>query len=124
MTRVCKTCKTEKAITEFGLGKTYAGGRLPHCKVCRNAYSRAWATPEKTREYHLKHTYGIADESVLGERKCGICGTTDGRLHVDHCHTTGQVRGLLCRTCNIGLGHFKDSPELLGLAAAYLNQRR
>jgi hypothetical protein len=43
-------------------------------------------------------------------------------LVIDHDHTTGEVRGLLCPTCNAGLGHFKDSPELLLKAALYLQK--
>lgn len=51
---------------------------------------------------------------------CEICGVTN-ELHIDHCHTTGRVRGLLCRSCNHGLGNFKDDPTLLNKAIAYLN---
>lgn len=54
--------------------------------------------------------------------RCGVCRTpiTIGRCHVDHCHVTGVVRGLLCATCNNGLGSFKDDPALLRAAADYL----
>mgnify|MGYP001557048711 FL=1 len=55
--------------------------------------------------------------------KCAICQTQLGegrRLHVDHCHKTGAVRALLCDKCNVGLGAFKDSPELLRSAARYI----
>jgi hypothetical protein len=56
--------------------------------------------------------------------KCAICGAEDSRgrgdLHVDHCHATGSVRGLLCTSCNNGLGRFRDSPELLRAAIEYL----
>ena len=55
---------------------------------------------------------------------CAICKTTTpggkGTFHVDHCHATGAVRGLLCMACNIGIGKLKDSPELLDAAASYL----
>lgn len=68
---------------------------------------------------------GIAEyEQMLHEQngKCAICGQEDEHfnLAVDHCHSKGQVRGLLCSQCNRGLGLFKDSPDLLAKAAEYL----
>ncbi len=57
---------------------------------------------------------------------CSICGTyqsSDKRnLDVDHCHTTGKVRGLLCHNCNVGIGHFSDDIDLLLSAVSYLKQ--
>ena len=53
---------------------------------------------------------------------CAICGNKDNnkKLAVDHCHTTGVIRGLLCSACNTSLGKFKDSVELLQNAIQYL----
>lgn len=59
---------------------------------------------------------------------CAICGVVPSEqkakyrsfLHVDHCHVTGRVRGLLCGEHNLLLGRFNDNPALLRLAAAYL----
>lgn len=51
---------------------------------------------------------------------CKICGTPALRLHVDHCHDSNRIRGLLCKQCNLGLGHFRDRPEILRAAASYL----
>lgn len=50
---------------------------------------------------------------------CQLCGKAS-RLFVDHCHATGNVRGLLCTTCNTGLGVFKDDPIRIMAAAEYL----
>lgn len=60
------------------------------------------------------------------EGRCAICGGTESRkgkrhaFQVDHNHSTGVVRGLLCFECNVGLGKFKDSPVMLNRAAEYL----
>lgn len=75
--------------------------------------------------------YGITVDyynSMLAKQGggCALCGCKDSgcskkdRLHVDHCHTTGKVRGLLCTNCNQGLGKFKDNPDRLRKAAEYL----
>lgn len=98
---------------------------------------RAWehryrlSNRERVREYYLKQ-YGItrADfDALLASQGsvCGICGqnwsgTTTKDWHVDHCHETGYVRGVLCHHCNIALGHFDDRPELLERAASYLRK--
>jgi hypothetical protein len=59
--------------------------------------------------------------------KCAICRTdkwpgNGNRPHVDHCHATGKVRGILCTSCNNGLGRFKDRVDLLEAAIAYLKR--
>lgn len=58
---------------------------------------------------------------------CALCKlpfTSENKPHIDHCHSEGHVRGLLCRNCNFGLGMFKDSPEALINAATYIKSRR
>lgn len=54
---------------------------------------------------------------------CAICGVKpqDKRLAVDHCHQSGEIRGLLCSNCNLGIGLLQDNPMLLTKAADYLN---
>ena len=61
-------------------------------------------------------------ERLLAQQdsKCGICSRELAPPHIDHDHKTGKLRGLLCFNCNVGLGHFQDSPELLAKAMAYL----
>ena len=59
--------------------------------------------------------------------RCAICGVPEyelpSRLYIDHDHETGKVRGLLCPSCNTGLGHLKDDPEVLLRACIYLLTR-
>lgn len=89
-------------------------------------------TPEKRKEYKLKANYGITLNDYneilrLQHGVCAICASaTPGRagsyLHVDHCHITKKVRGLLCDNCNKGLGHFRDTTSLLNAAIKYLEK--
>jgi len=83
----------------------------------------------------LKSKYGmtVADyDRMLSDQEggCAICGDDGqagrwaGLLHVDHCHSTGAVRGLLCESCNLALGKFKDDPRLLRRAAEYIQSHQ
>ena len=81
--------------------------------------------------YQLKRRYGItfADYYRMLEEQgggCAICGyrPKKRRLSVDHDHETGQIRGLLCVSCNRGLPWFSESPELLDRAAEYLRKSK
>lgn len=86
------------------------------------------------RAWRFKKRYGItlADyERLLQSQqgRCAICGGPprggDGhRFHVDHCHETGTVRGLLCNPCNRGVGLFADSLERISAAIAYMEAAR
>jgi DNA anti-recombination protein RmuC len=80
-------------------------------------------------ENHLKRVFGITLKQYRQMFKdqdgcCAICGISHNKLkvklHVDHDHTTGKIRGLLCSICNISLGGFRDSPEILQKAIEYL----
>jgi len=77
--------------------------------------------------------YGLTVERykamlVEQDNKCAICGALfseeDSNWYIDHCHTTGKVRGLLCLRCNLGLGWFSDDLNSLANAIQYLNANR
>ena len=86
-------------------------------------------------KHHYKKYYGITYEEYVDifnkqEGKCAICDVTMdllGKVYnekacMDHCHTTGKIREVLCNRCNWGLGKFMDSPDLLRKAASYLEK--
>lgn len=89
-----------------------------------NQHSTNYAKRHPTRIRARK--YGLTEEqfhSLLKSQSglCKICKTpTDKTLHIDHCHTTGRVRGLLCFRCNNLLGSAKDNPDILQAAIQYL----
>lgn len=103
-----------------------------------NAQKKVWRKNnlDKHNATRRKCTYGISDVEFKGlftsqNGKCAICDfvfpgmqTGDRNLspHVDHCHETGKIRGLLCNSCNTGLGRFKDSTDLLQKATSYLQK--
>ena len=102
----------------------------------RDFYKNDPVQKAKRKKYHRKkrlmENFGITVEeydNMLASQggKCAICGTdkpySNGRIKnflVDHCHETGQIRGLLCHNCNVGLGNFKDDSRILFKALTYL----
>lgn len=71
---------------------------------------------EATKRNHRKARYGFEGEVPS---TCDVCGS-DGTICIDHCHTTGVIRGFLCTSCNVTLGHMKDDPERLLALVEYL----
>jgi len=127
--KTCKTCKISKSLEEFHKQPTSRDGRNTSCKVCQHirvALDRK--NPDKRelfRQYQrrsgMKSRYGITPEIYADlvkkqKNKCLICGNEpikggthqNGILHIDHCHSSGKVRGLLCHLCNRGLGLFRE----------------
>lgn len=118
-----------------------------HCKECVKAYQKGYrrAYPDKiiaiSRKYEAKFKARIADsklrskygitlvqkESMFASQRgrCAACPfvfESVSSAHVDHCHITGKVRGLLCSSCNLIAGKAKDSPAILRFIADYLEQ--
>lgn len=145
----CTQCGIEKPQSEFYKSAKSKNGLSSICKSCQKIKSseyyirnkaqiiqktKKWAesNAEKrkfiARKSHLNKTFNLTEQQVQ-ELKisqnggCAICKTPllEGyKTHIDHCHTTGKIRGLLCNSCNRGLGFFKDSIPNLKQAIEYL----
>ena len=113
-TQVCRRCNQPRPVSSFHSRKLY-------CGRCDNLRSR----------------YGVTYREVkaLWEQQNGACALCETPLeiehprrnqadavHVDHCHTTNDIRGLLCRHCNLLLGHAKDRVVVLQAAIRYLRK--
>ena len=134
--RKCRTCGEEKnLLADFYLSRkdpTLVSSYAYECKVCTRERVTRTQDPRQKRKQALKRMYGISSEDfdkLLTEQNhcCAICGTSEpgGRydtFNVDHCHETGKVRGLLCKSCNIALGEFKDDIDMLKKAVVYLEK--
>ena len=127
----CKACHDARQLsyskTERGkevARKAYArwrGENLEYARQLSREGNRKARTedPRRFKSYELKAAYGITIEqydALLAKQgnACAICAAPEPRgmgvFHVDHCHNSLRVRGLLCTECNMGLGKFKDSP--------------
>lgn len=144
----CYGCREIKFRSDFGVHEGRPDGLQALCRVCmpkavksarhkNPTYSRkssrdwAAANPEWAHDNKLRSRLGVPRgtyEKLFTEQegKCAICGTTEpgnGKLshfHLDHCHATQKVRGLLCVHCNRLLGGAKDTPRILQAAIHYL----
>lgn len=138
--RICPCCNISLPLNFF---RTNARTKKypDYCLKCRDRQrkidtGKIWHTENKDRlaAYYRKKNYGLECEEFedlvqAQHGKCAICGRlyepdaakrASMRMTVDHGHTTGKVRGLLCGSCNAGLGGFSDNPQLLQNAIAYL----
>lgn len=136
--RICNNCNIEQSIDQFGpyklRGKVVRRGK---CNKCRREESRKRYAEnphiqermkKNARDHRIRKVYGLESEDVEQmisnqDNKCAICKVEFSKLpNIDHCHTTGKVRGILCWQCNTGLGQFKDDPIRLRNAAKYLEE--
>ena len=139
--KFCSRCDTYKHFVEFPRG-TNRGGTEAYCLVCRPVYKREYyqrkgkaeRTRLRERRDNLKRKYGLTEDEYLAmfqaqDGKCACCrckeNTIDHRtehprkLAVDHCHTTGKIRALLCNACNMSLGLLEESPERMRALLLY-----
>jgi hypothetical protein len=120
MLKTCTKCKIEKPsdLKYFRKNKNVKSGLDSWCRDCANEYRN------NLRKLHPPKEWGIPESEIerfieaKASEECIICGLP--AEVVDHDHITKRIRGSLCQRCNMGLGHFRDDPELLELAAMYL----
>lgn len=138
----CSQCRRILPFDAFYKSERHRNGRKGPCIECSkaNARAREAATYRSRRQeidrlrlpvrraFYRSQTlrrYGLTlrDYQLMLENQsggCGICGARSHRLVVDHCHATGRVRGLLCQTCNKGLGALGDTVEAIRGVLSYL----
>lgn len=128
----CTKCGVEKPLSEFNNDKRRKDGKYGKCRPCHISVSREWQNknPEKVKNAKWLRQFGVSFDFVEGLKKqqnykCAICFSVLGsetKAHIDHCHTTGKVRGILCQKCNQAIGLLMDSVDNLKSAQAYLEK--
>lgn len=127
----CWACGETKPLDDFGANRSKSDGRSTECRSCvrRLSAERYRRNPEKYRADELRRRYGITPDEyddILADQggACACCGASDaghhGTFHVDHEHSTGKVRGLLCSNCNTGIGKLGDDLPGVLRAVNYL----
>lgn len=114
----CTKCKESKPSNSeyFPLHNKKKNGLDSWCRNCRNSYRNGI----RRGVYRSMICDEVLEDIIKTTKTCVICGNDGPKLSVDHCHKTNKIRGILCMNCNIGLGKFKDDPELLEFARIYL----
>jgi hypothetical protein len=149
----CTRCQTTRSTEEFRKQPQNTDQLQSWCKFCQNASKEEWrkknmkranaharelyrSNPDRAKGRLLQQKFfkGLSWKEAIEKYKmilaeqagvCAICkGTSARALHVDHCHKTGIIRGLLCHSCNLSLGRMGDSPERLRAAATYLERSK
>jgi hypothetical protein len=153
-TKVCRACGLERPISAFGKAATNRDGLNTRCKDCINRRERLPENRDARREYHRNYQrerrrnnpdvrirlanqdaarkYGISEDEVRELRSCTHCQCCGvefkddpNHRHIDHCHESGDVRGIICRTCNHTIqGTHAECMYRLKLCLHYLERHR
>ncbi|MBY4212909.1 endonuclease VII domain-containing protein [Rhodococcus fascians] len=138
--RSCRRCGVSKRLEDFPFRDRLRGTRRNECRACTKtiAAARNLTNVEARAERMRKRNYGLefgqyAQMLEAQNNLCAICGQPEKskhfngkarRLFVDHDHSSGAVRALLCMTCNLGIGNFFDNSELMQRASKYIETHR
>jgi hypothetical protein len=120
----CRSCGVEKPLSEFHTRRDN-GKHRNDCIQCQRDKKNAV-------QYKQLYNISLSDYDKLYELQGGVCAmcflpqvdSRKTRLCVDHCHTTGVVRGLLCTNCNVAIGLLKDDERLLQRGIEYLRSTK
>lgn len=138
--KLCSGCKKKKVLSEFWKDKNITSGYCSQCKECSKRKQKIWMNKNKDKDSQIqrrrqksykrqgiKITLEEYDEKFgIQNGRCAICGRHQSeikrRLDVDHNHKTGQVRGLLCRMCNLIIEIVENNKYKIPLAKNYLKK--
>ena len=142
-TKTCHGCRKSKELESFSFYNKKLNKRRTSCRECEairyqkykkqegDRLRKSWRDASKkyhspeTRRHRTLKKYGIdqSDYELMYDTQNGCCAICKLKiaLVIDHCHSSGQVRGLLCNGCNLGLGYFKDNIVNLEQAKIYID---
>ena len=133
--RYCKDCsleaRSEEDLDLFRIDYTMKFNRANLCKKCDYVRKERGRSKENRLDWYYNRNYNISYQEVKEmieeqNHRCKICDNLEGttkltKFVVDHCHTSGEVRGILCGKCNTAIGHLGDDVAILARAITYLS---
>ena len=126
--RFCTGCLKDKPVEEYYKRTRDGKPRLGRCKDCEKAKIQEWRkkNPEAHKRIYTrsryKSVYGLNIDEVPKVGFCPICTKEGIRLVVDHCHTSGKVRGFICYNCNTLLGHIENKGKMKNIERYLKNE--
>lgn len=139
--KICRICKLEKPLEDFHKARTTKDRLMTRCRMCDHSAKQEYKTANYERiriverNSYLIRTYGITlkeyqETNAVQNSTCAICSKPEtavylGKLRslsVDHNHTTGKVRGLLCQKCNTALGMLDENKNSIDNLISYLKR--
>lgn len=140
----CKICVRENRVNVYYRNQEENIRKAGEWKKANRTYCNEWERKNRHKDIELTRDKEASRKKGLNlekyylmrdsqENKCLICkrherrknrASITARLCIDHCHTTGKIRGLLCHDCNTGIGKFEDNIELLQSAIDYLKKHQ
>lgn len=131
----CKACDASRHVSYVAANRDKVNAKRRQsqaapevrARLAQRQREKRRQDPERFRDHDRKKLYGISRaewERLLQEQggRCAVC-FREAPLAVDHCHKTGKVRGLLCRSCNCAIGLFHEDTERMAQAVTYLRTR-
>lgn len=136
--RLCTHCRRRKPTSEFPPDASRSDSLSCYCRPCLNYRMRQYSRNPRVKAYRaqfMRHydlrKYGLTIEqfeTIVASQnsRCAICSVElefgTGGCGVDHNHATKKVRGVLCRLCNVGIGHFREDAAMMLKAIDYLRR--
>lgn len=136
--KICSKCKKTKSYEDFSLSGKSKDGYCYFCKECAKDVSKEWVLTNPSRRAKNQKEYHERKKEILSEKrrfriygltpkdfteiiskqkgKCALCEIpfkSKKFTHIDHCHATGKVRGILCMKCNVLIGYMEKNNHLL-----------
>lgn len=130
----CNSCGDDKPRSAMVQNKNRPGGVDPECLRCKRERDNTPHARRQRKDRQLQHKYGITlkdyEQRVIKQNgRCACCGKPETRVNaygepkalaVDHDHQSNRIRGLLCASCNKGIGSLGDDPQSVFKAFSYL----